>query len=120
MSPTAAGPDTRAAILEQAQFLIRTRGRPWRDAPNPWLAISTLGALAAALVIPFSPLGGWFGFSPPGALLTVSLAGIVLAYLVAAELLKPLAIAGRALKPPSASAEPARLRPLRSAIRGRP
>ena len=42
-------------------FLIRTRGRPWRDAPSPVLTISTLGALALALAIPFSPLGIWFG-----------------------------------------------------------
>jgi Mg2+-importing ATPase len=76
-------------------FLIRTRGRPWRDAPNPLLAASTLGALAVALVIPFSPLGAWFGFKAPGGLLALSLAGIVVAYLVCAELLKPLAIAGR-------------------------
>ena len=73
-------------------FLIRTRGRPWRDAPNPLLTVSTLGALAAALIIPFSPLGAWFGFHPPGAQLTVALAGVVVAYLVCAELLKPLAI----------------------------
>jgi Mg2+-importing ATPase len=75
-------------------FLIRTRGRPWRDAPNPLLMASTLGALAAALIIPFSPLGRWFGFHPPGAQLTVALAAVVVAYLVSAELLKPLAIDG--------------------------
>jgi P-type Mg2+ transporter len=81
-------------------FLIRTRGRPWRDAPNPLLVISTLGALAAALIIPFSPLGTWFGFQAPGAQLTVALAGVVAAYLVVAELLKPLAIdASRRAKP---------------------
>jgi Mg2+-importing ATPase len=73
-------------------FLIRTRGRPWRDAPNPLLAASTLTALAAALFIPFSPLGAWFGFHAPAATLAVALAGIVAAYLVAAELLKPFAI----------------------------
>ena len=73
-------------------FLIRTRGRPWRDAPNPVLTISTLGALAVALAIPFSPLGTWFGFQTPPTLVTLSLAGIVLVYLVCAELLKPWAI----------------------------
>jgi len=73
-------------------FLIRTRGRPWRDAPNPWLAASTLGALAVALIIPFSPLGAWFGFRTPGLMLSLALAGVVAAYLIFAELLKPLAI----------------------------
>ena len=73
-------------------FLIRTNGRPWRDLPNPWLAGSTLGALAVALVIPFTPLGGWFGFQIPPLHVTLTLVGIVCAYLTCAELLKPLAI----------------------------
>jgi P-type Mg2+ transporter len=74
-------------------FLIRTRGRPWRDAPNAVLTISTLGALAVALAVPFSPLGDWFGFKAPPAIVTLALAGIVAVYLVCAELFKPLAIA---------------------------
>jgi Mg2+-importing ATPase len=73
-------------------FLIRTRGRPWRDAPNRALVISTLAALIVALAIPFSPLGAWFGFVTPPARVTLALSGIVAAYLVCAELFKPLAI----------------------------
>ncbi len=76
-------------------FLIRTRGRPWRDMPNPVLVVSTLGALALALLIPFSPLGAWFGFRTPPALVTLALAGIVVVYLVCTELLKPLAVKRR-------------------------
>jgi len=75
-------------------FLIRTRGRPWRDMPNPVLTITTLGALAVALAIPFSPLGEWFGFQDLPTPVAVVLAGIVVVYLVCAELFKPLAIAG--------------------------
>ncbi len=73
-------------------FLIRTPGRPWKDMPNPWLAASTVGALLVALAIPFTPLGALFGFQPPPAQVTLVLAGLVVAYLVAAELVKPLAI----------------------------
>jgi Mg2+-importing ATPase len=73
-------------------FLIRTSGRPWRDRPNPWLTVSTLAALSVALVIPFSPLGAPFGFMVPPPPVTAALAGIVFAYLAAAELLKPLAM----------------------------
>ncbi|MBS0362066.1 MAG: cation transporting ATPase C-terminal domain-containing protein, partial [Proteobacteria bacterium] len=72
-------------------FLIRTSGRPWRDPPHPWLVASTLGALAVALAIPFSPLGPLFAFVPPPAPTLLALAGLVAVYLVAAELLKPLA-----------------------------
>ena len=46
-------------------FVIRTNGRPWKDLPRPWLAGSTLAALVVAMVLPFTPLGGWFGFTTP-------------------------------------------------------
>jgi Mg2+-importing ATPase len=73
-------------------FLIRTRGRPWADQPNPLLTVSTLVALAIAVVIPFSPLGPWFGFQAPPPAITAALAAVVALYLVSAELLKPMAI----------------------------
>jgi len=72
-------------------FLIRTKGRPWRDRPSRVLTMSTLGALAVALLIPFSPLGGWFGFEAPPLVVTVTLAAIVAIYLVCVEFIKPLA-----------------------------
>ncbi len=72
-------------------FVIRTLKRPWRDLPNPVLTASTLGALAVALLIPYSPLGTWFGFQTPSAGLTATLAAIVIVYLVCAEVFKPLA-----------------------------
>jgi Mg2+-importing ATPase len=75
-------------------FLIRTRGRPWRDRPNPVLVMSTLGALVLALAIPFSPLAALFGLRTPPAAVTAALAGVVVVYLALAELLKPLAING--------------------------
>jgi Mg2+-importing ATPase len=74
-------------------FLIRTSGPAWRDAPNRWLVFSTLGALAVALAIPYSPLGPLFGFQPPPGRVTLMLAGLVGLYLAAAEAIKPLAMA---------------------------
>jgi len=85
-------------------FLIRTPGRPWKDLPNSWLAASTLGALAVALAIPFTPLGALFGFQAPPWNVTLTLAGLVALYLMAAELVKPLAIRRSA---PSASRQAA-------------
>ncbi|RBP18337.1 Mg2+-importing ATPase [Roseiarcus fermentans] len=74
-------------------FIIRTRGRPWRDLPNPFLTITTLASLALALAIPFSPAGEWFGFHNLPPHLAIALSAIVAAYLVCAEAFKPLAVA---------------------------
>ncbi len=69
-------------------FVIRTNGRPWADLPRPALALSSLGALLVAMVLPFTPVGGWFGFVAPPLVVVASIGGVTLAYLVLAELLK--------------------------------
>lgn len=73
-------------------FVIRTNGRPWRNLPRPILAATSLGALIIAMALPFTPVGGWFGFQPPPLLVTVSLGLVVIVYLACAELLKQTAI----------------------------
>jgi Mg2+-importing ATPase len=73
-------------------FLIRTNGRPWQDFPRPALAASSLVALIVAMVLPFTPVGGWFGFEAPPLAMLVGTGIIVTVYLVSAELLKPLAV----------------------------
>ncbi|WP_454918631.1 magnesium-translocating P-type ATPase [Xanthobacter sediminis] len=76
-------------------FIIRTNGRPWRDLPGRALAVSSLAALAVALALPFTPLGSWFGFAAPPPATLIGIAVVVVAYLVCAELLKPLALRRR-------------------------
>ena len=73
-------------------FVIRTNGRPWRDRPRPALAVSSLAALVVALALPFTPAGRWFGFEPPPATVLAGIGLVVIAYLAAAELLKPVAL----------------------------
>ena len=73
-------------------FIIRTNGRPWRDRPQPALVATSLGALLFALVLPFTPIGPWFGFETPPLALTLALGGVVVVYLICAELLKSAAI----------------------------
>jgi Mg2+-importing ATPase len=73
-------------------FIIRTNGRPWRSLPQPVLTGSSLVALAVAMTLPFTPLGGWFGFVAPPPVVLAATALIVLVYLACAELIKPLAI----------------------------
>ena len=45
-------------------FIIRTAGRPWRDRPSVALTASALIIVAIGILLPFSPLGGYFGFTP--------------------------------------------------------
>jgi Mg2+-importing ATPase len=73
-------------------FIIRTNGRPWQDLPRPALAASSLVALLIAMVLPFTPVGAWFGFEAPPLAMLAATGAIVIVYLVAAELLKSLAV----------------------------
>jgi P-type Mg2+ transporter len=61
-------------------FIIRT-AQPFRNLPHPALAFSSLAAVAIAVLIPFTPLGTWFGFVPLSAGLLGALALTTLAYL---------------------------------------
>ncbi|MGW5837938.1 magnesium-translocating P-type ATPase [Methylorubrum extorquens] len=76
--------------------VIRTRGRFWRDRPSAALAATALVALAAALAVPFTPLGSTLGFEPPPPAMLAAIAAITLAYLAAAEAIKPFAIGAAA------------------------
>ncbi|ACA20372.1 magnesium-translocating P-type ATPase [Methylobacterium sp. 4-46] len=75
--------------------VIRTAGRPWRDRPGSVLAVTSLAALAVALLLPFTPAGPWFGFAPPPPALLAAIAAITAAYLAAAEAVKPWATGAR-------------------------
>ena len=68
-------------------FVIRTRRNPLRSRPAPWLVVSSLGAVLVAIVLPFTPLGAWFGFEPPPPALLGALAVLVVGYLLAAGVL---------------------------------
>jgi len=76
-------------------FIIRTNGRPWADRPRPILTATALAALMAAMALPFTPFGAWFGFVSPPLVMLATIGGIAVVYLAAAELLKPLALADR-------------------------
>ncbi|MDP4003305.1 magnesium-translocating P-type ATPase [Methylobacterium sp. NEAU K] len=103
-----AGPETfrTAWFLESMAtqilviFVIRTNGRSWRDRPSAALAASSLAALAVALALPFTPVGPWFGFVVPPLPVIMAVVAITVAYLGLAELVKPLALAGRAAAGP--------------------
>ena len=80
-------------------FIIGTNGRPWSNRPHPALTVSSLLALAAAMIVPFSPVGAWFGFRAPPLEVICGVGVIIVAYLVCADLVKQLAISSILVKP---------------------
>ncbi|CAN5330443.1 magnesium-translocating P-type ATPase [soil metagenome] len=73
-------------------FVIRTNGRPWADLPRPALAATSLGALVAAMILPFTPIAKAFGFETPPPAMSGGILAVVVVYLTCAELLKRAAI----------------------------
>ncbi len=66
-------------------FVIRTRGNPLRSRASRALTATSLGAVALALLLPYTGLGRWFGFAPLPLGLSVALAATTAAYLLLAE-----------------------------------
>jgi Mg2+-importing ATPase len=69
-------------------FVIRTRGNPLRSRPSRTLATVSLAVVAAALVLPLTPLGHTLGFVRPPTAFLAALAVMVAAYLAAVEAVK--------------------------------
>ncbi len=70
-------------------FVIRTRLSPfWKSKPGKYLVLSSLSVVAAALIIPYTPLGGLFHFVPPPPLFYVFLLLMIVIYLFLAEVVK--------------------------------
>lgn len=69
-------------------FIIRTRLSPFKSFPHPFLTASSLLLVAIAMIIPFSPLGVYFRFTPPPLVFFGILIVIIMAYLTLAEYAK--------------------------------
>jgi Mg2+-importing ATPase len=69
-------------------FVIRTRHNPLSSRPHPVLAATSLAVVLAALILPFTRLGHYFGFQPPPAEFLAILAGLVVSYLGIVEAAK--------------------------------
>ena len=69
-------------------FAIRTRRRFYRSKPHRFLIATALGSVAAAVVLPFLPVGMWFGFIAPPPLFFVYLIGATAVYLALVEVAK--------------------------------
>jgi Mg2+-importing ATPase len=83
-------------------FAIRTRRQFFRSRPHKFLIAMALGAVVVAIVLPFVPIGRWFGFVEPPPLFFVYLMGTTAAYLAVVEITKSFfyrAITGRPPRP---------------------
>jgi Mg2+-importing ATPase len=69
-------------------FIIRTRGNPFKSRAHPLLVATSLAVAAIGAVLPFTPLGTYFGFVPPPAQFYAILAAMVAIYLVMVEVAK--------------------------------
>lgn len=97
-------------------LIIRTRRYPFvRSRPGLALMAALLGVVVVAVALPFSPLGPVLGFETPDAGLLLAIAGIVVAYLVVADLAKFLFFREEASR---AAPHPHQARRLRRALSG--
>jgi Mg2+-importing ATPase len=69
-------------------FVIRTRRNPLSSRPHPALVVTSLAIVAAAIGLPFTGLGAYFGFWPPPAEYFVILGTLTVAYLAIVEVTK--------------------------------
>jgi Mg2+-importing ATPase len=73
-------------------FIIRTSKPIWSSRPHWVPTVTALGALALALGLALSPLGQFAGFTSVSPHILAAIAIVTLAYLVAAEALKRIAM----------------------------
>jgi len=71
-------------------LVIRTRRPFWRSLPGKYLLIATLAIAAATVVLPYTFLGGIFGFEPLPVEFLLLMFGVVALYIGGAELAKKL------------------------------
>ena len=70
-------------------LIIRTRKVPfYKSKPSKYLAIMLLSVISFAIIVPYTPVGEFFGFVPPPPAFYLALAGILGAYAVLAETVK--------------------------------
>jgi len=69
-------------------FVIRTRGNPLKSRTHPLLVASSLVVVVGAVLLPFTPIGSYFGFVAPPAVFYLILGAMVAVYLLVVELAK--------------------------------
>jgi Mg2+-importing ATPase len=78
------------SMLTQAMvvLLIRTRGNPLANLPEPVLAATVIGAVGLALLLPYTPLGSWLGMVAMPIPLLAAIVLLATGYFLLVELVK--------------------------------
>jgi hypothetical protein len=70
-------------------LVIRTRKVPfYKSKPSKYLVMMLLSVISFAIIVPYTPVGAFFGFVPPPPAFYLALAGILGAYALLAETVK--------------------------------
>lgn len=69
-------------------LVIRSRRPFFKSTPGKYLSISTACVAVAAVVLPYTPLAGLFGFTPMPVWILLIIAVIVVLYILTAEIVK--------------------------------
>ena len=69
-------------------FVIRTAGNPFRSRPSPLLALTVIGVVLVAIILPFIPGAAAFGFVPLPLGYFLFLAAATVTYLALVEIVK--------------------------------
>jgi P-type Mg2+ transporter len=69
-------------------FVIRTRRNPLRSRPSRLLVLTSVAVVVAAVLLPFTAVGGYVGLVRPPLMFFIILLGMLLGYLLAAEWMK--------------------------------
>jgi Mg2+-importing ATPase len=71
-------------------LIIRSRKPFFRSRPSKYLSVATLSTVALTLILPFTPIGLIFGFSPLPTSFLLLVGIIVAAYIISAEIAKTI------------------------------
>ena len=66
-------------------FVIRTRRNPLRSHPHAWLVLTSLAVVLTAMLLPFTPLAPYLGFTPLPLSFFGLLTGLLISYLLVVE-----------------------------------
>ena len=71
-------------------LVIRTRKPFYKSTPGKYLTLATLLIMVVTLILPYTPLAAFLGFTPLPVWVLMIIAGIVMGYIVTAEIAKKI------------------------------